>query len=153
VARNVADSRWHADETRWLVFEELEGKAGHKWYLWAFLSSSTVVFKLDPSCASEVPMDNNRAERAQRPQVVGRKNYYGSGARWSGELAAMLFSLLQTLLLWNINPRGWLSGYLGACAEIAGNAPPEAEQWLPWNLSETRQLELQQRQARARDGP
>jgi len=111
--------------------------------------SGLVLFVAHP----EVPMDNNRAERAQRPQVIGRKNYYGSGARWSGELAAMLFSLLQTLLLWNINPRGWLTGYLGACAENAGNAPHDAEQWLPWNLSAAQQLELQQRQARARDGP
>jgi len=98
-------------------------------------------------------MDNNRAERAQRPPVIGRKNYYGSGARWSGELAAMLFSLLQTLLLWNINPRRWLTGYLGACAQNAGNAPDEAERWLPWDLSEAQRLDLQQRQARARDGP
>jgi hypothetical protein len=28
----------------------------------------------------EVPLDNNTAERAQRGPVVGRKNYYGSGA-------------------------------------------------------------------------
>ena len=45
----------------------------------------------------EVPMDNNTAERTQRGPVVGRKNYYGSGAVWSGQLAAMLFSLFQTL--------------------------------------------------------
>ena len=28
----------------------------------------------------DVPMDNNTAERVQRGPVVGRKNYYGSGA-------------------------------------------------------------------------
>jgi transposase len=275
IARNVSESRWHADETRWLVFEELEGKHGHKWYLWAFLSSSTVVFKLSPSRSAEVPkahfgqeaqgilvvdryaaykvlladgrillafcwahvrrdflavakdwgkqheawalgwvdriaqlyrcnderltvlkqpeafakaqhqlsqaveqmvkqregqladpqlhpvrrkvlkslkshwsglllfvahpevpMDNNRAERAQRNPVVGRKNYYGSGAVWSGKLAAMMFSLFQTLLLNNLNPRLWLFAYLEACAHNAGQAPVDAEQWLPWNLSE-----------------
>lgn len=43
----------------------------------------------------EVPMDNNTAERAQRTPVVGRKNYYGSGAEWSGNLAAMMFSIFQ----------------------------------------------------------
>ena len=37
----------------------------------------------------EVPMDNNEAERRQRGPVVGRKNFYGSGALWSGRLAAM----------------------------------------------------------------
>ena len=60
----------------------------------------------------EVPMDNNTAERSERGPVVGRKNYYGSGSLWSGRLAAMLFSLFQTLALWGINPRAWLTAYL-----------------------------------------
>ena len=37
-----------------------------------------------------VPMDNNIAERAHRTPVVGRKNFYGSGSLWSGQLAAEL---------------------------------------------------------------
>jgi transposase len=45
----------------------------------------------------EVPMDNNAAERAQRLLAVGRKNFYGSGAEWSGELACACFTLLATL--------------------------------------------------------
>jgi hypothetical protein len=45
----------------------------------------------------EVPMDNNRAEQAIRNSVTGRKNYYGSGSVWSAELAAMMFSLFQTI--------------------------------------------------------
>ena len=83
----------------------------------------------------EVPMDNNTAERTQRGVVVGRKNYYGSGAVWSGQLAAMLFSLLQTLCLWQLNPRAWLTAYLTACAEAGGAAPADVERFLPWNLS------------------
>jgi hypothetical protein len=78
---------------------------------------------------------NNTAERAQRGPVVGRKNYYGSGAVWSGQLAAMLFSLLQTLCLWKLNPRAWLTAYLTACAEAGGAAPADVERFLPWNLS------------------
>jgi transposase len=84
----------------------------------------------------EVPMDNNTAERAQRGPVVGRKNYYGSGAVWAGHLAAMLFSLLQTLCLWNLNPRSWLTAYLTACAEAGGAVPEEVERFLPWHLSD-----------------
>jgi transposase len=83
----------------------------------------------------EVPMDNNTAERAQRGPVVGRKNYYGSGAVWSGRLAALMFSLLQTLCLWRLNPREWLTAYLSACAESGGVPPLEVERFLPWNLS------------------
>ena len=77
---------------------------------------------------------NNTAERAQRGPVVGRKNYYGSGAVWSGQLAAMLFSLLQTLCLWQLNPRAWLTAHLTACAEAGGAAPADLARFLPWNL-------------------
>jgi transposase len=84
----------------------------------------------------EVPMDNNTAERAQRGPVVGRKNYYGSGAVWAGRLAAMMFSLLQTLCLWQLNPRAWLTAYLTACAEAGGKPPEDGERFLPWTMRE-----------------
>jgi transposase len=83
----------------------------------------------------EVPMDNNTAERSERGPVVGRKNYYGSGSVWSGRLAAMQFSLFQTLCLWGLNPRLWLSAYLSACAAAGGRAPADVDRFLPWNLS------------------
>jgi transposase len=84
----------------------------------------------------EAPMDNNTAERAQRGPVVGRKNYYGSGAVWAGRLAAMMYSLLQTLCLWNLNPRAWLTAYLTACAAAGGVPPEDGERFLPWHMSE-----------------
>ena len=84
----------------------------------------------------EVPMYNNTAERVQRGPVVGRKNYYGSGAVWAGRLAAMMFSIMQTLCLWHLNPRAWLTAYLTACAEAGGQVPEDVACFLPWNLSE-----------------
>ena len=89
----------------------------------------------------EVPLDNNVAERVQRGPVVGRKNYYGSGALWAGELAAMLFSVLQTLCLWNINPRLWLSAHLAGCAASGGQAPRALGSYLPWQMSEEQRQE------------
>jgi transposase len=83
----------------------------------------------------EVPMDNNAAERAERGPVVGRKNYYGSGAVWAGQLAAIMFSVVQTLAQWQLNARSWLTGYLTACAEQGGQAPPELRRWLPWSMT------------------
>ena len=71
-------------------------------------------------------MDNNTAERSERGPVVGRKNYYGSGSLWSGRLAAMMFSLFQTLCLWGLNPRLWLTAYLEACAQAGGR---ESKTW------------------------
>jgi transposase len=97
---------------------------GHHW-------TGLTVFVEHP----EVPMDNNTAERSERGPVVGRKNYYGSGSEWSGRLAAMLFSLFQTLCLWGLNPRLWLTAYLQACAEAGGCAAQDVDRFLPWNLS------------------
>jgi transposase len=84
---------------------------------------------------ARIPLDNNLSERRLRGPALGRKNYYGSGALWSGRLAAALFSILATLQRWRINPRLWLSGYLQSCAEAGGRAPDDIEPFLPWNLS------------------
>lgn len=74
--------------------------------------------------------------------VVGRKNYYGSGSAWSAELAATLFSVLQTLLLWKVNPRSWLSWYLESCAANGGRAPDDIAAYLPWNFSDEQREQL-----------
>jgi transposase len=89
-----------------------------------------------------VPMDNNLSERRLRGPALGRKNYYGSGAKWSGGLAAMLFSILATLKLWQINPRLWLNWYLQSCAEAGSQPPTDIEPFLPWNLSEDMRAKL-----------
>jgi transposase len=83
-----------------------------------------------------IALDNNAAERLHRNPVVGRKNYYGSGALWSGSLAAMLFSLFATLQRWGINPRRWLSWYLQSCACQGGHAPANPAAFMPWNLTD-----------------
>lgn len=289
-ARLCSEAQWHADETRWLVFITLEGKAGHRWYLWVFQSKSVIHYVLDPTRSAQVPiaelskaaggiiicdrysaykklarlyphftlafcwahqrrdflelgnshselmdwvlgwvdkigelyqlndarlavprksadfveqdrllrqsvdkmalawqdgfkstqkksitkaaaqaaskvlqsmgnhwagltvfvdnpdvpMDNNTAERSVRQAVVGRKNFYGSGSQWSGELAATMYGLLMTLQLWGINPRTWLSAYLNACAEN-GNAPPaDLSSFLPWAMNEQQMAAMKQ---------
>jgi transposase len=83
----------------------------------------------------EVPMDNNESERLERNPVIGRKNFYGSGALWSGQLTAMLFSIFQTHNLWKLNSRLWLQAYLEACAAHGGQAPPDLAPFLPWRMS------------------
>ena len=90
----------------------------------------------------QVPMDNNAAERAIRNPVTGRKNYYGSGSIWSARLAAMMFSIFQTLALWQINPRHWLRTYLQACADHGSQAPDEIKPFLPWAMDAARRQQL-----------
>jgi transposase len=101
----------------------------------------------------EVPMDNNAAERAERGPVVGRKNYYGSGAVWSGQFAALLFSLFETLQLWGLNAEQWLTSYLTACAQHGGRAPADLRPWLPWHMTEAQRAALKMvEQGAARPG-
>ena len=90
----------------------------------------------------EVAMDNNTAERILRNPVVGRKNYYGSGSVWSAHLAAMMFSVLQTILLWGLNPHHWLSAFLQACADNGGQSPADLSPFVPWQMSAERREEL-----------
>ena len=282
LARNAQSSLAQADETRWMVFIDQEGKVGHRWWLWVFLGGDTVAFRLDPSRSHEVPeghfadgalavllvdrysaykamrpvqqgtvalafcwahvrrdfvelgkgsealkpwallwlarirvlyrvdrqrrgleptsmafraadatlrqavaaihaqaeaelrdphlptpcrhvltsltehwsgltrfvddrripLDNNASERRIRGPAVGRKNYYGSGSRWSGRLAAMLFSLFATVQMARLNVRDWLRGYLQSCAEAGGQPPADVNAFLPWTMPATQRQAL-----------
>ena len=95
-------------------------------------------FVADP----RIPMDNNASERRARGPAVARKNFYGSGAEWSGRLAAALFSILATLSLCKLNPRRWLTWYFERCAEAGGAVPGEIQSFLPWNLEAEKKTEL-----------
>jgi len=49
-----SEAHWHADETRWAVFVTMQGKVGHRWYLWVFHSPSVVHYVLDRSRSTKV---------------------------------------------------------------------------------------------------
>jgi transposase len=92
----------------------------------------------------EVALDNNRAERALRTPVVGRKNSDGSGSIWSAGLAATMFSVLQTVMVWGLNPRHWLQAFFEACAAQGGQTPLDLRPFLPWHMTDTRKRQLAQ---------
>ncbi|MHB1850227.1 MAG: IS66 family transposase [Acidimicrobiales bacterium] len=283
-ARNAAAYHLHIDETSWQVFEEVEGKANHRWWLWVFVSVDTICFDIDPTRSSsvlerhlgidfsakslppgrsllvssdfytvyqslamldgvevlwcfshirryfiragdahevlrpwrdawverfaalyrahhalrqsgpgspehataaedfalalgeidvvrqkeaaaaelhpaarkvlatlehewaglvrhasypEADLDNNRAERAIRGPVVGRKNYYGSGSIWAATLAARAWTITATASRAGLNPLSYLHAYLEACATSGAKAPSgEAlARFFPWAVS------------------
>ena len=273
--RNRQEEHWHIDETGWLVFAEMPGKVGYRWWLWVFVTEDTVVFKLAPSRGAQVirdhlgespagiasvdrysgykavalralcfllaycwahvrrdflnvqaewpelmawsrtwldrisdlyhannqrrevdatsqtfrdadaevrrrvkgmrkalsaelgrsdlhpasekvlrsldehwpglilfvthpwiPMDNNTAERALRPAVVGRKNFWGSGSLATARLQADLGTVFFTLERNGINLRSWLHEYLSDCALSGGRAPESLERYLPWSATQ-----------------
>lgn len=57
-------------------------------------------------------IDNNLVENAIRPVAVGRKNYLFAGSHEAAQRAAMIYSLLATCKLHNINPYYWLRDVL-----------------------------------------
>jgi transposase len=48
-------NHWHADETGWNVFLELEGKTNFRWFMWVFISKDVVVFVPAPTRSAKVP--------------------------------------------------------------------------------------------------
>ena len=90
----------------------------------------------------EVPMDNNNGERSIRNPVTGRKNFYGSGSLWSSQLAAIMFSIFQTMALCGLNCNHWLRSYMTACAENHGKVPDALSSFLPWEMDEDRRHQL-----------
>ena len=93
-----------------------------------------------------VKMDNNTAERAVRNPVTGRKNYYGSGSAWSAHFAAMMFTVLQTVILWRLNPHHWLYAFLQACADNGGVTPSDLSPFVPWAMDDVQRSALSQPQ-------
>jgi transposase len=54
---------------------------------------------------SELPIDNNTQESQFRSPVVGRKTWYGTHSKRGARTAAILFSLVSSCKLNNVNPR------------------------------------------------
>ncbi|EQD55824.1 transposase IS66, partial [mine drainage metagenome] len=76
----------------------------------------------------EVPLDNNASERGLRGPVVGRKNFWGFGKKWSAELSVCLYTLFATWSLHGLNLRTALSDYLSVCAQ-RGKSPEDLRPW------------------------
>ena len=56
----------------------------------------------------ELPIDNNPQERLLRNPVIGRKTWYGTHSKRGAETAAILFSLVESCKLNQLNPREYL---------------------------------------------
>lgn len=54
-----------------------------------------------------LPIDNNHQERLLRNPVIGRKTWYGTHSKRGAETAAILFTLVESCKLNNINPRAY----------------------------------------------
>ena len=77
-------------------------------------------------------IDNNAAERSLRTVALGRKNYLFAGSDAGGERAALIYSLIGTARLNDINPQDYLTYVI---ERIADHPINRVDELLPWNLT------------------
>ena len=77
-----------------------------------------------------VCLTNNAAERALRCVPLGRKAWLFCGSDRGGQRAAILYTLIQTARLNDVDPQAWLADVL-AC--IVDHPAHRLHELLPWN--------------------
>jgi len=80
---------------------------------------------------SDLNIDNNRAERAIKPFVIGRKNWMFSNTAKGAEASAILYSIIETAKANGLIP----FDYLKYLFEQLPNQPEDSDYLLPWNVS------------------
>jgi transposase len=82
-------------------------------------------------------LTNNAAERGMRPAALGRKAWLFAGSDRGGERAALMYSLIFTAKLNDVDPQAWLADVL---ARIAGHPMSQLNELLPWNWNTSAQM-------------
>ncbi|MQT39109.1 IS66 family transposase [Pseudomonas helleri] len=80
-----------------------------------------------------LPIDNNAAERAIRPFVIGRKNWLFSDTPRGAKASAQLYSLVETAKANGQEPYAWLRHALERLP--MATSVEDYEALLPWNCS------------------
>jgi len=75
-------------------------------------------------------LTNNAAERALRGIALGRKSWLFAGSDRGGQRAAVMYSLIVSAKMNDIDPQAWLAYVL---AKIAQHPASRLDDLLPWN--------------------
>jgi len=75
-------------------------------------------------------LTNNAAERALRGIALGRKAWLFAGSDRGGERASLMYTLIQTARLNDVDPQAWLADVL---ARINDHSAHKLDELLPWN--------------------
>jgi transposase len=75
-------------------------------------------------------LTNNAAERALRGIALGRKSWLFAGSDRGGQRAALMYSLIVTAKMNEVDPQAWLADVLD---RIAGHPAHRIDELLPWN--------------------
>jgi hypothetical protein len=79
-------------------------------------------------------LTNNAAERALRGIALGRKSWLFAGSDRGGQRAAVMYSLIVTARMNDVDPQAWLAHVL---ANIAQHPASRLDELLPWNWRPT----------------
>src|SRR5208283_1880663 len=80
-------------------------------------------------------LSNNAAERSLRGIALGRKSWLFAGSDRGGQRAAIMYSLLATAKMNDVDPQAWLADVL---ARIADHPASRIDELLPWNWAKAR---------------
>ncbi len=81
-----------------------------------------------------VPIDNNSCERSIRPIAIGRRNWMFLGSMRGGRAAAVIFTLIESCRIADIDPIDYLADVL---VRVASHPASRIDELLPANWSTT----------------
>ncbi|HHH6240621.1 TPA: transposase [Escherichia coli] len=126
--------------TRQLLWMEYKAQAGDKAMGYSHFCRCYLLKQwegLNVYCSNgQVEIDNNIAENALRGVAVGRKNWMFAGSDSGGEHAAVLYSLMGTCRLNNVEPEKWLRYVIEHIQDWPAN---RVRDLLPWKVDLTSQ--------------
>ena len=81
-----------------------------------------------------IELTNNRAERAVKPFVIGRKNFLFSDTDRGAKASALCYSIIETAKLNKLNPMAYLTYLLTELPKL-GDTPTskQLEKMMPWS--------------------
>lgn len=82
-----------------------------------------------------IEIDNNRAERAIKPFVIGRKNFLFSKSPKGAQASAITYSVIETVKANNLNTSYYLTYLFERLPNIDLDNMDELDQLLPWSDS------------------
>jgi transposase len=83
-----------------------------------------------------VCLSNNAAERALRRIACGRKSWMFCGSDRGGQRAAVMYSLIATCRMNNVDPEAWLRD---ALARLPDHPSKQLYELLPWNWTKAQE--------------
>jgi len=138
--RNRSATHWFMDETRWMVFEEIEGKSGYRWWLWVSVSHDTCAFILDSTRSATVPAGHLKGDGETFPTGVLNCDRY-SAYKWlataSGNRILLAYCWAHARRDFDKVEKGhprlaaWAAEWLGLIGELYAANDRRLGHWIP----------------------